>query len=198
MTMGRILAFYEQHSPGKRAHFQSPATAADFEVFRTAFGEPFPVQLLPIYSVCNGTGRDGDFFGHRLLSVEEMIDERRLWNSIIEESDDPDEEYHDVIESVSPTRVKAHYWHPGWVSFTADWGGNGFAVDFAPEPAGVPGQVINYGADDDWRGVIAGSVDEFLGVLVGYLERGAFTVDPTYGTVDLGTDGACLTSELMP
>ena len=53
--------------------------------------------------------------------------------------------------------------HPGWVPFAADGAGNHLAIDTAPGPNGVPGQVREFGADlRDGPFVHADSLVDFL------------------------------------
>ena len=53
--------------------------------------------------------------------------------------------------------------HPAWVPFAADGSGNHLAIDTAPGPNGVPGQVHEFGADlRDGPFVHADSLVDFL------------------------------------
>ena len=73
--------------------------------------------------------------------------------------------------------------------FTVDGGGNGFAVDLEPEPGGTVGQIINCGSDEDWRAVVADSLDDFLARIVTLVESGATVVHSESGWVDFVVDG---------
>lgn len=153
------------------AGFAPPATATDLDAYRTAFGEDFPPGLTEVYRTVGG----GPFFDSTLLSVEHIIRTRRMWDAIIADST-PDDGYDEHIQSHAPDVVSAAYWKPGWVQFTADGGGNGFAIDLAPEHAGTPGQVINVGSDDDHRQRYAESVPEFLARLATLIRTGRATL----------------------
>lgn len=152
------------------AGFAAPATAADLDAYRTAFGEDFPPGLAEIYRTVGG----GPFFDSTLLSVERIIRARRMWDGIVAEAT-PDDGYDEHVESRAPDVVSAAYWKFGWVQFTEDGGGNGFAIDLAPEPAGTPGQVINVGSDDDHRQCYAASIPDFLHKLATLIRTGRAT-----------------------
>ncbi|HEX6685917.1 MAG TPA: SMI1/KNR4 family protein [Candidatus Limnocylindrales bacterium] len=152
-----LIDFYGQAGV-PRDRFAPPATAQDFAAYRAAFGEEIPAGLAEVYAV---TG-SGPLLGENLLSIEQVIATRRMWDEIIAGSDDPDGDFHEAITSLNPEAVSAFYWKPGWVQFTADGGGNGFAVDPVPEPGGTVGQVINVGSDEDFRTVVGVSVADFL------------------------------------
>jgi cell wall assembly regulator SMI1 len=166
------LIINTHHANG--AAFAPPATATDFDAYRTAFGEDFPSGLAQLYRAIGG----GPFFDTTLLSVERIISVRRMWDGIVADAT-PDDGYDEPIESHAPHLVSAAYWKPGWVQFTEDGGGNGFAVDLAPEPAGTPGQVINVGSDDDHRQCYATSIPQFLSALATLIRTGRAT--PTNG-----------------
>lgn len=150
--------------------FAPPATAQDFEAYRAAFGDDFPPGLAEIYRVIGG----GPFFDSTLLSVEHIIRTRRNWDEIVADAT-PDDGYDEHLVSHTPQAVSAAYWKPGWVQFTADGGGNGFAVDLSPEPGGTVGQVINVGSDDDYRQRYAASVPDFLCGLANLIRTGRAT-----------------------
>ncbi len=158
------------HDAVAGAGFAPPATAQDFDAYRAAFGEDFPPALAELYRVIGG----GPFFDLTLLTVEDVIGARRMWDDILTDST-PEDGHDDNIESHAPDAVSAVYWKYGWVQFTADGGGNGFAIDLSPEPAGTVGQVINVGSDDDYRQLFAASVPEFLSRIATLIRTGRAT-----------------------
>lgn len=151
--------------------FAPPATAREFTAYREAFGEQVPAGLAEVYAVIGA----GPILTENLLSIEQVIATRRMWDGIIAASEDPDSDYHEVITSLDPDAVSALYWKSGWVQFTADGGGNGFAVDLAPEPGGIVGQVISVGPDEDYRTVIADSVASLFTRIAQLLSTGRFS-----------------------
>ena len=66
-----------------------------------------------------------------------------------------------------------HYYHAGWIPIAYEDGcGNCLAVDMAPGPAGMRGQVIDFGADIYNLGVMAPSWGGFLLSYAKLLESG--------------------------
>ncbi|HEY0639858.1 MAG TPA: SMI1/KNR4 family protein [Pseudonocardiaceae bacterium] len=165
-----LALIIDAHRDLPGAGFAPPATPEDLAAYRAAFGEDFPAGLAELYRVIGG----GPFFDMTLLGVGRIIAARRMWDGIVADST-PDDGYDDDIVSLSPGAVSAAYWKPGWVQFTEDGGGNGFAVDLAPEPAGTPGQVINVGSDDDHRRLYAPSVASLLAALATLIRSGRAT-----------------------
>ncbi|HZM78302.1 MAG TPA: SMI1/KNR4 family protein [Candidatus Limnocylindrales bacterium] len=175
-----LIDFYAQAGV-PRARFAPPATAQDFAVYRDAFGEEVPAGLAEIYAVIGS----GPLLNDDLLSIEQVVATRRMWDGIIAESDDPDSDYHESITSLDPDAVSALYWKSGWVQFAMDGGGNGFAVDLVPEPGGTVGQVINVGSDEDYRAVLAVSVADFLARIVRLTGSGRVSLsDDGYTRID--------------
>ncbi|KAI1337527.1 putative 1,3-beta-glucan protein [Xylariaceae sp. FL0016] len=73
--------------------------------------------------------------------------------------------------------VQRAYAHSAWIPLVRDWGGNNLAVDLAPGPAGVWGQIILFGRDYDTKYVIARSWSAFLAILADDLNSGKWFVD---------------------
>jgi cell wall assembly regulator SMI1 len=182
-----LIDLYRVGDSPKVAMLTPPATDAEIAAYREAFGEDLPDELRQVYSVM-GSGPFVD--AQELMPVKQVITSRRMWDDIIEQSADPDDDYHGQIVSWHPGAVTAHYWKQGWVPFTQDGGGNGFALDLAPEPGGQAGQVINHGSDDDYRAVLAPSLTDLLGQVAQLIRAGRVALDD-YGWLSVvGPDGA--------
>ena len=162
--LAMIMAFHNR-AIGSRATFEPPAGAQDFADYRAAFGEDVPAGLAQVYAVTGG----GPLMDNDLLGVARVIQERRLWDEGIADSDGASD---GEITSLDPDAVSARYWKRGWVPFARDGGGNGYAVDLAPEPGGVTGQVINIGPDEDFRAVVGVSVADFLARIAALISSG--------------------------
>jgi cell wall assembly regulator SMI1 len=167
-----MLIDFQVQAGVSRDRFAPPAAEEDFAAYREAFGEDIPAGLAEVYAVIGS----GPLVTDNLISIEQVIATRRMWDEIIAESEDPDSDYHEVITSLDPDAVSALYWKSGWVPFTLDGGGNGFAVDMAPEPGGTAGQVINVGSDEDYRTVLGVSVADFLARITRLVDAGRVSV----------------------
>ncbi|KAI1104329.1 cell wall assembly and cell proliferation coordinating protein [Jackrogersella minutella] len=80
-------------------------------------------------------------------------------------------------DSVPHGAVQRAYAHPGWIPLVRDWGGNNLAVDLAPGPTGVWGQIILFGRDYDTKYVVAKSWAAFLAIVSDDLNSGKWFVD---------------------
>ncbi|KAI0024422.1 glucan synthesis regulatory protein [Xylariomycetidae sp. FL0641] len=81
--------------------------------------------------------------------------------------------------------VQRAYAHPGWIPLVRDWGGNNLAVDLAPGPNGLWGQIILFGRDYDTKYVVARSWGSFLALLADDLNSGKWFVDEDNGELKL-------------
>lgn len=89
-------------------------------------------------------------------------------------------------KSVPLDAVQLCYVHRGWVPVSKDLAGNVVAVDLAPGPNGIRGQIILFGRDFDTKVVVANSLQEFLFMLVTDFEDGKFQIDHTESYEDDG------------
>ncbi|WP_144120853.1 AAA family ATPase [Catellatospora sichuanensis] len=185
--LATIMAFHGR-AAGSGATFAPPAGAQDFADYRAAFGEDVPAGLAQVYAVTGG----GPLVDNDLLSLARVIQERRMWDENTAEPDDQDDTS-GAVTSLDPGAVSARYWKHGWVPFTRDGGGNGYAVDLAPEPGGTVGQVINVGPDEDFRAVVAVSVADFLARIAQLISSGRVSITDT-GDVEVDENKMLLTA----
>ncbi len=166
-----IMSFHCR-AAGSGAAYGPPAGAQDFADYRTEFGGDVPADLAQVYAVTSG----GPLLDNELLGIAGVIRERRIWEQGAAEPDGPDDASPFAVVSLDPDAVSARYWKRGWVPFARDGGGNGYAVDLAPEPGGTVGQVINIGPDEDFRAVVALSVADCLARVAQLISAGRVTV----------------------
>lgn len=88
-------------------------------------------------------------------------------------------------DSVPPGAVQRAYAHPAWIPLVRDWGGNNLAVDLAPGPKGVWGQIVMFGRDYDTKYVVARSWSSFLAIVADDLASGRWFVDEDNGELKL-------------
>ncbi|ABN67349.2 Protein involved in (1,3)-beta-glucan synthesis [Scheffersomyces stipitis CBS 6054] len=88
--------------------------------------------------------------------------------------------------SIPPNSVQPYYYHKGWVPILKDHIGNQIALDLAPGPQGIWGQVIIFGRDYDTKLVVASSFQEFIFNFVNDLEAGNYEIDSAQLHEDLG------------
>ncbi|SCF49783.1 AAA+-type ATPase, SpoVK/Ycf46/Vps4 family [Micromonospora matsumotoense] len=174
-----LIAFHGRPDPS-RVRFAPPATARQLAGYRAAFGEDLPPGLAEVYAVIGG----GPLLDNEFLGIEQIIAARRSWAGIPAGPDDTDDR-HEPATTRDPGAVPVTHRRPGWVQFTTDSGGNGFAVDLAPEPGGTLGQVINVGADGGFRAVVAASVADFFARVARLIRSGQARISDS-GQVEIG------------
>jgi len=88
-------------------------------------------------------------------------------------------------DSVPPGAIQRAYAHPAWIPLVRDWGGNNLAVDLAPGPKGVWGQIVLFGRDYDTKYVVARSWSSFLAIVADDLGSGRWFVEEDSGELKL-------------
>jgi len=88
-------------------------------------------------------------------------------------------------DCVPPGGIQRCYSHPAWIPLVRDWGGNNLAVDLAPGPKGIWGQIILFGRDYDTKYVVARSWASFLAIVADDLGSGRWFVDEDTGELKL-------------
>lgn len=146
-----------------------PATEAQLDDLATALGRPVPPQIASLLQLSDGAtvscaDEDLDWnrtmtSGWELLSAEAIAQAHQNWSELA--TDGP---YDGVaLDLGRPGATAPRLLHPGWIPFASDGGGNHLAVDTVPGPAGVAGQVLEFGRDlHDGAVVHADSVLDFL------------------------------------
>lgn len=161
--------------PDSHANLAPGAAEADFEMVTEVVGHELPLDVRALLSVNNGQLRTGvatargseadapAFPGTCLLSTGLIVDEWRNWRDLDEDEDDGPH----LGGSVVPGVVKPHYANRHWVpllnaSLRVDY----FGLDFDPGPEGRPGQVINFGRDEECHFVAAPDLTGLLEIIV--------------------------------
>ena len=84
----------------------------------------------------------GLFFGLPFLSLDEVLNEWRVWKRIEEE------EFLNFDAFLIPAKcIKETYVNYKWIPISKDYGGNNIGIDVDPDEKGEMGQVINFGRD---------------------------------------------------
>ncbi|SCV02246.1 LANO_0F16248g1_1 [Lachancea nothofagi CBS 11611] len=74
--------------------------------------------------------------------------------------------------SIPPEAIQSLYVSPGWIPLVTDNAGNHIAIDLAPGPKGVYGQIILFGREFDTKFVVANNWGDFLLNFANDLEKG--------------------------
>jgi len=110
----------------------------------------------------------GLFCGLEFLSTVNLYDEWTVWRDLVME----DEEYATVIDGESHPHgaIKNVYINLKRIPIARDWGGNYLGVDLEPGSNGTVGQVINCGADESRKFVLASSLFDFMAWILAQYE----------------------------
>jgi len=163
----RLEDWCQRHHPRLLGVLRPGASAAAIDAVEQAVGQPLPPDLRASLALHNGSERF--LFGSDLLSADDLIDQWQGWRGLESMNDD----FGDRLKSYPEGAIALAYTIPGWIPLTQDGGGNHLGVDLAPGPAGTVGQVINFGRDEESKGVLASGWAEFLADFATFLESGA-------------------------
>lgn len=153
---------------------QPPASDLQIQQAEEEIGVVFPEELRELYRLHNGervTG-PGFFFGLTFLSLDDMLEEWRVWKEL--ESEFAYEGSHD---STPLGWIKEQYINRKWLPISRDGSGNHLGIDLDPDEKGIKGQVLNFGRDEDFKYVIAKNMVQFLQFIKKTIEDENYTID---------------------
>ncbi len=155
---------YKKAHPGDVSKLNLPAVEDDFLKFKTETEMELPEELKAIYELNNGqSGGVGIFFGLEFLPIDGVIKQWKVWDRINkQEKDGSLKNMNSFCTSYPAEAIKIAYTDSMWIPFTYDYGGNHIGVDLDPDTAGKVGQIINFGADEDGKVVLAENLQIFL------------------------------------
>lgn len=173
--IARVLQWMDTVLPALRANLNPPADDAAIDLAQASCGAVFPDDLRALYRIADGEVGDlGFFFGLPFLPLSRLVDEWLGWRDVAKDVAEMDENNEGFYTSVPPGAIADRYTCAGWIAISHDHGGNHLGIDLAPGPCGRAGQVINFGADEDEKFVIAPSLAAFLNWYADNLESGNY------------------------
>lgn len=167
----RIEAWLQANEPVLRKELLKGATEAEIAKFEKQIGVALPPEYRDSLRRHNGS-KDSDLIPDEsgpfyFLPCRDAASEWSTWN-LVRNSGDFDDR---VAE---PSRgVCKEWWHPGWIPFATNGGGDNLCLDLSPAKGGVAGQVIRVMHDRPERTRIAPSFTAWLKWLAKALESGA-------------------------
>lgn len=174
----RLEALLEEKAPEIRKTLGAPATEAAIREAEAKMGTSLPADVRASYLLHDG--QEGDsyplFGAFSFAPLEYVVS---YWETL-GKLDPADAEAGG--EPRGP--VRANWWNPRWIPFTAVGNGDYACVDLAPAPGGRAGQVVSYSHEEPDRFVIARGFREWLIDLADRLEDGRLVFDSEYGLVD--------------
>jgi len=174
------LAFLASLGVDIEAYLQKGITRSEIQVVEQSLGFELHKGLVSLYEFANGqytpwdsdaprdAGRWAPMFGnYYFFPIEKATDEYLRQKSMF--SDDKMMNLEQPIRGNDP--VLGVMWNPGWFPFAGDDNGNMYSIDLSPATGGVEGQVIEHGADEPQRKVVASSVTELMKIASLKLDR---------------------------
>lgn len=171
-ALDALTAWFGQHLPEVVADLNPPVTSEALADLEEVIGTELPAEVRALYQWHDGQRgqAQGLFFGQQFLPVSQVKEQWQMWRDLLQ--GDP-QLMADLTQVVWPPQaIRAVYFDPGWIPFSADGLGGHFATDLNPETGGRRGQIINYGKYASKKVVLAANMHEFLEWMAGQLQAG--------------------------
>jgi cell wall assembly regulator SMI1 len=174
----QLSEWLEAHLPETLKGLHQGADESQLLNIENVIGLRLPDALREFYRLHNGQ-HDGPglFYGLMFLSLEQV---QQHWEYLSNQTDGVSEaeisDLSTLCSSHPEGRIKPLFANPRWIPFAYDFGGNYLGLDFDPDISGTPGQVINFGRDEDAKYVLAESFPAFIEWYVSQLVSGNFEI----------------------
>jgi ankyrin repeat protein len=167
----RIGAWYARNHPTYAENLERsrPATPAKVAALEEALETELPADFRAFLLRFGGgapSGRGMSIAEYDVLHVEQILRRWKGLGKLREEGVFAEAVPHELSEDQK--QVAWTWWHPGWIPFAQDGGGNLYCVDLAPGPRGDRGQVIGWEMHGGPLRPRAASLEAFFGA---YLEK---------------------------
>ena len=170
-----LKKWLRKHDPEMHGSLAKAAKAKDFSRLETETGMTLPDEFKDCYKVHNGQGEEAEEClvppldeyepGYELMSLEGCLD---AWQMLKELLDDGEF----ANNKANPeTGVEAQWWHPAWLPFATDGGGDYVCLDLAPTKQGKVGQVILFGHDSEHRPRLGPTFAEWFADVVDQIQN---------------------------
>ena len=172
----KIDAWLKANNPALKKTVNKPATDKQIAALEAIIGAKLPADFNESLKIHNGQKysagdlipplEDGDAAYFLMASAdiaEEWQNRKKLHDS---------REFADK-ESGPDKGIQSAWWHPGWIPFASNGGGDSLCLDLAPTPDGKTGQVITMNHESAKRELLAASFAQWLADLAERVEKGA-------------------------
>lgn len=179
----RYTNWLHNHAPASHANLAPPAGDAQLAGVEQAIGVALPDDVKAVWKL--NDGQRETMMATRIvpgtvclptlsfLSTSLVIEIWREWASLRASHDLSG--LNAACRSIAPGVVRPLYTHPGWIPLWSDPTRPDYiGLDLAPDERGAPGQIINFGRNEDAHWACAKSFTELLEVLVAEVESGAW------------------------
>ncbi|WP_432833580.1 ankyrin repeat domain-containing protein [Dactylosporangium sp. CA-092794] len=153
------LAAHDESAASDLAEARGATDPAEIEAAETALGARLPAAFRAYLRLFGGT--DGlDIAEYDGLPLRGALRSRQSLERLRTAGTFTDR----APKELSPDngRVRFTWWHPGWLPFAEDGGGNLYCIDLAPAEHGTPGQVIAWEVHAGPTGPLLPSIEACL------------------------------------
>jgi cell wall assembly regulator SMI1 len=182
----RIEAAVGKLAPELVGNLAKGATDKQIAAFEKTIKRKLPEEVRDSFRAHNGQRDEVGyplFRGVTLGSLEWSQSQWKMWTKI-EGDEDLEEQVREMSSSTPKDAIRLGYVNRNWIALISTGGSNYFGLDFNPGPKGLPGQVINFGRDEEHKTVLAWSWGWFLTDLAEELEAGNFRFTPNQDDED--------------
>jgi cell wall assembly regulator SMI1 len=169
----KIESWLAENDNRLKKTLKKAATDAKINKLEAKLGHKLPADFKQSWKIHNGQKyAEGDLVpptesgeaGYFLLALDNIWDEWKSWKAHIEAGQFAD------LEGGPDKGIRSDWWHPGWVPFASNGGGDLLCIDLAPDKGGTVGQVITMNHESPDRTLLAKSFGEWLAVLAEELD----------------------------
>ena len=161
-----------QHLPEVLTDLNPGCSSEELDELERCLDCSLPEDFRTFYKRHNGQKGEttGIFCGLPFLSTNALYNQWSTWRGLSEE----DFATEVTGESYPIDAVKPIYINLKWILFSHDGSGNHLGVDLDPGSAGVIGQVINFGTDENNKFMLASSLTDFVAWIVAQYQMGNY------------------------
>lgn len=168
----RIARWCKANVPEDEFALAEGASVGDIAAAEAQLGLSFPPALTASYRMHNGSQERAIFlYGYTLLSLNELVDQWQVWQTLVHEGT------FDDSEPKCPKAIKKVWWNLKWIPFTHNGGGDHHCVDIDPAKHGTVGQVIQFNHEIGAHTLHAPDFGTFLRDYATDLEAGRYRFD---------------------
>lgn len=173
----KIETWLEENAPSVLRTLQLGAKEEEIQRVEAALGVELPEDVKASYRIHDGQLGFGLFEGQEFLSLARMLDEWKVWQSLLEGND-----FAGLTSDPEPG-IRADWWNAKWIPLTYDGAGNHYCLDLDPDEGGDYGQIITLWHDDSLREKVASSFEEWLEAYAQGLESGKYVYNEDYEAI---------------
>lgn len=161
-AISRLDAWLQNNRPEYYAKLQPGLSKAELAAWETALGVTLPADFRAFFAWRNGQAGFKSFvYNFMLMAAADVVEARQGLNEFL----------------AAGEFTQADWWHPGWIPFLDNGGGDHYCLDLDGAFGGQPGQVLRFYHDDERRDIEYPSFAAWLTTTVTAFEQDLFELD---------------------